>query len=194
MTRTQTCPCDRPQSAGAVATPSLLVSRAGVRVPCLQTRELRHLEGKIIFSPNKRLCSKPPAKPQIPGGLKLAFTQDTQVQSHQVAVNLSGTDRLESVEEKHFLQSRCPQPRPCHSSRNGQSPRKPRQSYIVENRSLQGPGGLLREGEPSQGWRGTRCLWGPPEEAVTSFLSWQAPSPIRQPQLGSPCRRYPSRC
>ena len=83
----------RLRSPGAVATPELLCPRRSA-CPLFTDSETEVLAEKVNFSPNKRRCSNAPAKPQIPGGLELTFTQDTKsgVQSHQVFTNLRGTD------------------------------------------------------------------------------------------------------
>lgn len=102
----------RLRSTGAVATPELLWPRRSTS-PLLTDGETEVLAEKVNFSPNKRHCSNAPAKPQIPGGLELTFTQGTKsgVQSHQVFTNLRGTDRnmqchrqIRTEEGKHFLE------------------------------------------------------------------------------------------
>lgn len=83
----------RLRSPGAVATPELLWPRRSA-CPLFTDGEMEVLAEKVNFSPNKRRRSNAPAKPQIPSGLELTFTQDTKsgVQSHQVFTNLRGTD------------------------------------------------------------------------------------------------------
>nr|CAI9707530.1 unnamed protein product [Rangifer tarandus platyrhynchus] len=60
--------------------------------PLFTDGEMEVLAEKVNFSPNKRRRSNAPAKPQIPSGLELTFTQDTKsgVQSHQVAAQVLG--------------------------------------------------------------------------------------------------------